>query len=129
MCAHGSHIIYALYKFCNPEENISYWHSASTFLKDLVVILTKQGSLRVLYPKEELFITLCRRGQTRLLEEHLAHLCRVSQNLLLFISGSVYQTLHMLNDMLKAMNMGRLIGTYIVHTTIFIMPVKVFLEG
>ena len=59
-------------------------------LKDLAVFFfTKQGSLRILYPKEELFITLCRRMQ-RLLEEHSAHLCRVSQNPLLFIRDSVY---------------------------------------
>ena len=40
---------------------------------------TKQGRPRILHPKEELFITLCRRRQG-FPEEHLAHLYGVSQS-------------------------------------------------
>ena len=73
----------ALYEFCNPGEhgeNISYWHSATTSEGSTSSdSSTKQGRPRILHPKEELFITLCRLRQG-FPEEHLAHLYGVSQS-------------------------------------------------
>jgi hypothetical protein len=73
----------ALYEFCDPGEhgeNISYWHSATTSEGSTSSdSLTKQGRPRILHPKEELFITLCRLRQG-FPEEHLAHLYGVSQS-------------------------------------------------
>ncbi|CAB3979541.1 Hypothetical predicted protein [Paramuricea clavata] len=73
----------ALYKFCNPGEhgeNISYWHSVTTSEGSTSSdSSTKQGRPRILHPKEELFITLCRTRQG-FPEEHLAHLYGVSQS-------------------------------------------------
>ena len=73
----------ALYEFCNPGEhgeNISYWHSATTSEGSISSdSSTKQGRPRILHPKEELFITLCRLRQG-FPEEHLSHLYGVSQS-------------------------------------------------
>ena len=72
----------ALYDFCNPGEqgeNISYWHSSSTSeVSSSHGLSTKQGRPRILQPKEELFLTLCRLRQG-FPEEHLAHLYGISQ--------------------------------------------------
>ena len=79
----------ALYNFCDSGEdgeNIRYWHSSSTD-QDMTVLsendkslesFPKPGRPRLLHPKEELFITLCRLRQG-FPEEHLAHLYGVSQ--------------------------------------------------
>ena len=79
----------ALYNLCDPGENgenIRYWHSSSTG-QDRTVIsendeytetFPKPGRPRLLHPKEELFITLCRLRQG-FAEEHLAHLYGISQ--------------------------------------------------
>ena len=79
----------ALYDFCDPGENgenIRYWHSSSTD-QDTTVLsenneylesFPKPGRPRLLHPKEELFITLCRLRQG-FPEEHLAHLYGISQ--------------------------------------------------
>lgn len=79
----------ALYNFCDPGENgenIRYWHSSSTD-QDRTVLsesdedlesFPKAGRPRLLHPKEELFITLCRLRQG-FAEEHLAHLYGISQ--------------------------------------------------
>ena len=80
----------ALYNFCDSGENgenIRYWHSSSTD-QDANVLsenddeyeesFPKPGRPRLLHPKEELFITLCRLRQG-FPEEHLAHLYGVSQ--------------------------------------------------
>ena len=73
----------ALYDFCNPGEqgeNISYWHSSSTSeVSSSHGLSTKQGRPRILQPKEELFLTLCRLRQG-FPEEHLAHLYGISQS-------------------------------------------------
>ena len=76
----------AVYDFCDPGEdgeNIRYWHSSSTNQNTTVVCepiesVPKPGRRRLLHPKEELFITLCRLRQG-FGEEHLAHLYGVSQ--------------------------------------------------
>ena len=79
----------ALYNFCDSGEegeNIRYWHSSSTdpdttVLREndeYVESFPKRGRPRLLHPKEELFITLCRLRQG-FPEEHLAHLYGVSQ--------------------------------------------------
>ena len=72
----------ALYDFCNPGEqgeNISYWHSSSiSEVSSSHGLSTKQGRPRILQPKEELFLTLCRLRQG-FPEEHLAHLYGISQ--------------------------------------------------
>ena len=71
----------ALYEFCNPGEhgeNITYWHSATTS-EGSSDSSAKQGRPRILHPKEELFLTLCRLRQG-FPEEHLAHLYGVSQS-------------------------------------------------
>ena len=79
----------ALYNLCDPGENgenIRYWHSSSTG-QDTTVLsendeytetFPKPGRPRLLHPKEELFITLCRLRQG-FAEEHLAHLYGISQ--------------------------------------------------
>ena len=84
-----SEIFDALYDFCDPGENgenIRYWHSSSTD-QDTTVLsenneylesFSKPGRPRLLHPKEELFITLCRLRQG-FPEEHLAHLYGKSQ--------------------------------------------------
>ena len=76
----------AVCDFCDPGEdgeNIRYWHSSSTNQNTTVVCepiesVPKPGRRRLLHPKEELFITLCRLRQG-FGEEHLAHLYGVSQ--------------------------------------------------
>lgn len=79
----------ALYNLCDSGENgenIRYWHSSSTG-QDRTVLsendeytetFPKPGRPRLLHPKEELFITLCRLRQG-FAEEHLAHLYGISQ--------------------------------------------------
>ena len=74
----------ALFNFCDSVEdgeNIRYWHSSSTADQDTTVLsenheylesFPKPGRPRLLHPKEELFITLCRLRQG-FPEEHLAH--------------------------------------------------------
>ena len=75
----------ALYNFCDSGEdgeNIRYWHSSSTDHDTTVLSenddeylesFPKPGRPRLLHPKEELFITLCRLRQG-FPEEHLAYL-------------------------------------------------------
>lgn len=80
----------ALYEFLDPGEqgeNIRYWNSSFTD-KDTTVqtkdedetieLTPKQGRPRLLHPKEELFIVLCRLRQG-FAEEHLSHLYGISQ--------------------------------------------------
>jgi hypothetical protein len=58
-------------------ENISYWYSATTSEGSTSSdSSTKQGRPRVLHPKEELFITLCRLMHG-FPEEHLAPLAEL----------------------------------------------------
>ena len=78
-----------LYNLCDPGkkgENIRCWHSSSTGQDTTAVsendeyieTCPKPGGPRLLHPKEERFITLCRLRQG-FAEEHLAHLYGVSQ--------------------------------------------------
>lgn len=77
----------ALYEFLDPGEegeNIRYWSSSLTDKdttvdeEEIIESSPKQGRPRLLHPKEELFIVLCRLRQG-FAEEHLAHLYGVSQ--------------------------------------------------
>ena len=73
----------ALFDYCDPGkdgENIRYWHSSATS-QDITVLdesPPKVGRPRVLHPREELFITLCRLRQG-FPEDHLAYLYGISQ--------------------------------------------------
>ncbi|KAK2556137.1 hypothetical protein P5673_021707 [Acropora cervicornis] len=73
----------ALLDYCDPgtdDENTRYWHSSSTS-QDTTVLdesSPKAGRPRVLHPREELFIPLCRLRQG-FAEDHPAYLYGISQ--------------------------------------------------
>ena len=72
-----------MFDYCDPGkdgENIRYWHSSSTS-QDTTVLdesSPKVGRPRVLQPREESFITLCKLRQG-FAEDHLAYLYGISQ--------------------------------------------------
>ena len=75
----------AVFEYLEPGkegENINYWHSTDESSVDANQNhennIPKQGRPRILAPKEEFFLTICRLRQG-FKEEHLSHLYGISQ--------------------------------------------------